>query len=493
MIFGSFCILGICIGNHGLAAAQGSGLVEEFASIVYDCDTGPDAMTNAFGKNIPRTCIDVPYDAGDGSTTATIERCYYTFVPESCTAGAANDPLDLPVVFEIHGLTSCPLNTALYTGWMEKAEEECFVVVWPIGTVDDDLFVKGCWNLPGFLRDDEYGEEGSNDVTTVPCCCFEESDEGGIGLPSEEPNDPLFLRMAIDSVVESFDATASETSLSIDRSRVYMAGHSNGCMTSLSMAALHSDVVAAVCCHAGTLITPFPSEYSPVPIWMAHGMKDTTVPFNGTVIMDMGVLGSLGMWSTENVLNYIAGRNDCGEAETTSLGSNGATLKRTNCTNNANVELVTLYESGHFPYLPVPGSPFSFLLDAPVDTTALAWEFCSSHSNPRQQQQQQDSSLDPTTTVPTPGVAPLDDTDDSEVDVVVADDGDDDGVVNTTIPSEAPAAARDEDKVLTDLSPTSSASRPMHKRGTLRRTIVLGVCIASLFLSSSFDQLLVGW
>jgi len=380
----SFCML--CISNHVLVAAQLELLSIDYFDRDYVCDVGPDVLTNAHGKDIPRTCIDVP--VGEGSTATTVERCYYTYVPESCMGDEnGENPLDLPVVFDIHGLSSCALFLSLYSGWKEKAEEECFVVVWPSGNVNDGLLINGCWNLPAFLRDEGYGTEGGNNVTTSPCCCFKSDDE--MGLPPKETNDPLFLRMAIDSVAESFDMESSNYygSISIDRSRVYMAGHSNGCITSLSMAALHSDVVAAVCCHAGTLLTPFPEQYTPVPIWMAHGLKDDIVKADGNIAFDLGPLfGKLGYWSTNDVLDYIGGRNDCREAETADIGESGATYRRTNCTNSADVELVMLYESGHLPYAPLPNNIFSyFVLNAPVDTTAMAWEFCSSYSNPPQQ------------------------------------------------------------------------------------------------------------
>jgi len=366
LVVGLLCILGI-----GLASADDPDANGDFESSVYQCDTGPDAMSDVFGKDIPRTCIQVP---NADWLSKTIERCYFTYVPESCQA--ANDPLKLPLVFDIHGLTSCPMYSARYTGWMEKAEEECLVVVWPIGNVNDNYATQGCWNLPGFL-------EGDGDVMTSPCCCFEFPDMS----TSKYPDDQLFLRMAIDSVVESFDAKPEKT-IAIDKSRVYMAGHSNGCMTSLAMAATHSDVVAAVCCHAGALITPFPQNYSPVPIWMAHGVKDEIIPFEGEVALDLGLLGKLGFWSFEDTMNYIADLNGCEEemVETTNLGEIGTAYKRTNCTNSADVESVILYNSGHNPYLPPTNSSFAEELDAAVDTTAMAWEFCSSYSNPHQEQ-----------------------------------------------------------------------------------------------------------
>lgn len=454
-LFGSFCLLGSIGNQHGLLLVAGQD---------FYCESSPNVMTNTFGKDIPQTCVNVPYDSGDNSTT-TIKRCFYTYVPEKCknTADAANtnstetDPLkaNLPLVFDIHGVTSCPYYSATYTGWMEKAEEECFVVVWPIGNSNDNFEDKPCWNLPGFLRDNDYGAIEGTDIPmgTSPCCCFEDSDEAAI--PSKEPNDPLFLRIAIDAVVKSFDDKSNDnvsanaennntnsSNISIDRSRVYMAGHSNGCMTSLAMAALYSDVVAAVCCHAGTLITPFPSDYSPVPIWMAVGMLDDVIPIEGVPIMDFGPSDVVGFWSIYDVRNYIASRNNCEELdETKSFGENENVIsyKHTNCTNNANVEFVTLSESAHQPYIPIPNSPLATYAETTVDTTTLAWNFCSSYSNPRAQ--------------------------------------------------ESIAASQDQVSIaelVTDpLGSSASRSRSMHKSGTISGTIVLGIGIG-IVLTSSF-------
>mmetsp|Transcript_24579 Transcript_24579/g.54110 ORF Transcript_24579/g.54110 Transcript_24579/m.54110 type:complete len:504 (-) Transcript_24579:258-1769(-) len=396
---------------------------------VLACDIGPDALTEFFGKSIPQTCIDVPYD-GDGSTTKTVKRCYYTYVPDSCKSvtatgdGEKNKELFLPLVLDSHGVGGCPLLSAQYTGWKEKAEEECFVLVWPVGFVSDEYLISPCWNLPGYLSD-------GNDVTTVPCCCFKEEDEADFKPPDKEPNDPLFLKMTIDAVIKDFEnedppeaqqqQSTDPVKISIDRSRVYMAGHSNGCMASLSVAALYSDSIAAVCCHAGSLVTGFPEdEYVPVPVWMTHGMKDGTIPYEGETIIDMMVFGSYGFWPLETIVEYVANSNGCVDEEAIDLYNNtnsgvdddssssnatsaGIVYKRTNCENNANVELVALFEAGHFPYalLPVNGGDaavnsnnlplFASFGDSPVeiDTTAMAWEFCSSHVNARIEEEQQ--------------------------------------------------------------------------------------------------------
>ena len=86
------------------------------------CDTGPDALTQAYGKSIPRTCLAVPY------YDTFMERCYYTYVPDPASAACRSNNSNvvtaeevrlLPLVFDIHGLTSCPLFQASYSGTCE--------------------------------------------------------------------------------------------------------------------------------------------------------------------------------------------------------------------------------------------------------------------------------------------------------------------------------------------------------------------------------------
>ena len=352
------------------------GIDNGIAQEQEECDFGPNALTSNYFKDIPQTCIEVPMENNADGLSGIMERCYYRYIPESC-----KDKEDLPLVFDIHGFGSCPLVSAFYTGWMQKAEKECFVVVWPSGTrnevaelglalgVGRGTFPGGCFNVPGFLESDEYGiTEDGNSISTTPCCCNEEA-----FVASKDPNDPLFLKMAIDQVVEDIPA--------IDRSRIYMAGHSNGCVASLAMAALYSDTIAAVCCHAGSIITPFPEDYNAVPIWMAHGTEDDTVPFEGA---DDG--NGFGAWSLNQAVDYIGAKNGCMEKTEIDLEENDASMVvQSNCNGGANVELLVLPGVNHFPYKWEPivqmlmGEAMSEGTIS-IDTTALAWEFCSRHT-----------------------------------------------------------------------------------------------------------------
>lgn len=79
-----------------------------------ECDFGAEAFTRRFGSDIPQTCFQT-----DGH-----RRCFYTFVPD-CAKGK------VPLVYDIHDARDCPVRFAEKSGWLEKARDECFVVVWP--------------------------------------------------------------------------------------------------------------------------------------------------------------------------------------------------------------------------------------------------------------------------------------------------------------------------------------------------------------------------
>jgi len=329
----------------------------------FFCDTGPNALTTAYSKPIPQTCIEVPV----GDEGKNRKRCFYTYVPKTCSQQEISEA---PLVVDVHGMGSCPLWSAGYTGWMEKAEEECIVVMWPNG--NENPMMPRCFNTPGFLTSEEItGITSEDDVTAMPCCCLDDTTL----MPRDEAMDPLFLKMAIDKVVEE----QSKEDVVIDTNRIYMAGHSNGCMISLAMAALYSDTIAAVACHAGAVLTPFPEDYTPVPIMMIQGMKDDIVPYDGKIMLDIPGLDPLGFLPMNQTITYLGNQNECTEDDFEDVfdekGIVGRTFKKSNCKGQANIEVVALFEAGHNPY-----SSEVFGDHTTVDTTAMAWDFVSARS-----------------------------------------------------------------------------------------------------------------
>jgi polyhydroxybutyrate depolymerase len=273
-----------------------------------------------------------------------LNRCWFSFVPSSTTTSSAS----VPLVVDMHGYTGCAEHNPYYTGWKEKAEENGFVVVWPQGTQ----------NLPG-------ASDASASWNAGEWCC---------GASAGKIDDVGFLRKVVDNSASVFN---------IDRLRVYMAGHSNGCAMAQRMAVQASDIVAAVACHAMYLVAAPSGDFAPVAIMEIHGTSDSVVPYDANW---GGALDNFEGWSE---LNQCQGS----PIETT---NDGYTLHaHRKCAEGSEVELITLPGVGHSPYQGSGG--------VAVDTTQLAWDFVQRFSKDTDSPAPTPA---PTTETPTPTFAP---------------------------------------------------------------------------------------
>lgn len=87
-----------------------------------ECDSygyGPDVLTQELGVDMPQVC----FDTGNSGQ----KRCYHTYVPPCVTDNTPN-----PVLMILHGSESCPVVNAKENGWIQKAQDECFVAVFPL-------------------------------------------------------------------------------------------------------------------------------------------------------------------------------------------------------------------------------------------------------------------------------------------------------------------------------------------------------------------------
>jgi len=289
-----------------------------------------------------------------------LTRCWYTYIPES--AKNRTDPV--PIVLDLHGYTGCAYSNSRYTGWESIAEEKGFAIIWPQGNMDASLTESTCWN--------------------AGACCCRSQDTVDSFLRPVDIDDTRFLRQVISNTVESVNNN-NDIMTTIDTKRIYLAGHSNGCMMGHAMAAYASDLVAAVCCHSGILVSDGVSpDYQPTPIHTVHGDLDIVVPYDSTT--------SWGLSMIENAMDnfeFWGATNGCKKNSTTVDSSNlYATHSFSDCTDNATVQLLQVFKAGHFPYLgfnvSYPGEPPNVEFTT-VDTTQLSWDFCSnyqSESNP---------------------------------------------------------------------------------------------------------------
>jgi len=328
---------------------------------------GPYVLTAFFLQDIPRTCFEFEGE----------KRCYFSYIPASCKKG---DFLQKPrpLVVDVHPLSGNPLLQAVISGWKQIAERECLIMMWPSGT--DYSLTEGVWNVPGGLRAADYGTEGGNNVTTVSCCY-------NLREPLPGPDDTLFLKKAIDHLVDKF-AKKQNNPVVVDTSRIYITGYSNGAVASLAVAGKHSDTIAGAAIFSGALLEPFAKTYSGVPVWFCHGVDDIRFPYDGMETWDPSVdepnfkpIPNVGIWSMEQVLGFMSKHNECSERSVTTIpggigGSNTTTLS--DCKHDASVELVTLTGVGHSPYkevIPSFGQTW-------FPVTEWAWDFLKTKSKP---------------------------------------------------------------------------------------------------------------
>lgn len=333
-----------------------------------ECDVGADALTKSLGVDTPQTCF--PTDNG--------KRCFYTYIPECATK-------DSPLVYDIHGLNGCPLISTTYTGWKEVADEECMVVVWPLGNVKRKETFAPCFAFPGGVKDLKILPNRG----ALPCCCFENGPitenipipQLQLPLPIALPPLPILVDYKKTKDMEFLRSVASYVArdvpintngrVTIDTKRIYFGGHSNGAVAGHAMAMRHSDFVACSCTHAGSLITPPGEDYSPVPIWFIHGTADAIMDYNG------GTIGPVMFFpSADSTFKRYIEMNGC-ESVNTEYITEGFIQRATDCVNNATVQFVSLYDIGHFPF---PNPEFGFgNRNTTYQSTKEAYKFCSGY------------------------------------------------------------------------------------------------------------------
>jgi len=174
--------------------------------------------------------------------TATVEvggRPVTVHVPSSYGRGHP-----APLVVALHGYTSSAQELESYLRLTPESDRRGFVYVYPDGSVDAQD--KRFWNA------------------TDACCSFF----------SPKPDDSRYLSDLI---------TRIEGTYRIDRTRVYLIGHSNGAFMAFRMACDHADQVTAIVALNGATWGDAarcrPSE--PVGVLAVHSRADETVAFGG--------------------------------------------------------------------------------------------------------------------------------------------------------------------------------------------------------------------
>jgi polyhydroxybutyrate depolymerase len=270
-----------------------------------------------------------------------VRRSYYVHVPTGY-----DGVTPLPVVLALHGAFSTARDLERYSGLSRLADRHGFLVVYPQGIGLGDLFRH--WN-------------------SGHCC----------GKARKlDLDDVGFALSAVDDVARRNP---------VDRSRVYVMGHSNGGMLAYRIAAERSDVVAAVAVVSATIGgTPsadepewtIPRPAHPVPVLAVHGRADENVPHDGG--RGSGSHGTSTTISVARSINLWVEADACDPRPQVEMTHDGRVERQTwfGCGDDTEVVLYSLEGWGH----EWPGGPVTEKLTEgdplrDFDAAEIIWEF----------------------------------------------------------------------------------------------------------------------
>ncbi|MBR3796841.1 MAG: dienelactone hydrolase family protein [Clostridia bacterium] len=166
-------------------------------------------------------------------------RRWITYVPSSYDGSKA-----VPVVMSIHGYTASMESMVEESRWWEIAEKEGFIVLFPQGYVRDIAM-----------------------MGNVPCAMW-------MGAAFKQLVPELDALTDVKCLNTILDMT--EAAYNVDKTRVYITGHSNGSMMTLSLAAENAERFAAIGPIAGFGQGAFTSTAN-IPTWLMCGEFETSM------------------------------------------------------------------------------------------------------------------------------------------------------------------------------------------------------------------------
>jgi polyhydroxybutyrate depolymerase len=176
-------------------------------------------------------------------------------------------PLDrpIPLLINLHGYTGTGASQSRYTFLDEAAVEAGIAYIAPTGSEDNQG--RTFWN------------------SNAACCNFNNSDVDDVAF--------------IDSLIEKFSTVAN-----IDRTRIYLFGHSNGSFMAYGYLCSGSKKVAAIAGLAGAMNTdPARCKSRPNNVLHIHGEQDETILYNGGSLFGAlytSAQATLDQWSAIN-------------------------------------------------------------------------------------------------------------------------------------------------------------------------------------------------
>ena len=250
-----------------------------------------------------------------------MDRAYRVFVPPTLDRRRP-----APLVLVLHGGANSVEDTVKTTRFDREAAAGDFIVAYPEGTRRE-------WN--------------------AGTCCG--------SAPSRNPDDVGYLTRVLDQV---------EADYSIDKTRVFVAGVSNGAMMAYRFACERADRVTAVGSVAGAVVVDGCRPSRPVSVLEIHGTEDQLIPYEGGKPSAVEAQNAPPYTSTPAMVRRWAEIDRCPPPSPPQVAGPVTTEAWEGCANGSAVSLVTVQGAGHIWFADGLG-PANGALDA----TATIWRF----------------------------------------------------------------------------------------------------------------------
>ena len=250
-----------------------------------------------------------------------LERCWLTLIPSEY-----NENKSYPLVVDMHGYTGTNWMMYNYSDWNRISEEHNVIIAYPQG-------YENSWN--------------------AGWCCGVSHDEG--------IDDVGFILKMVEIISANY---------SVNNSKIYASGHSNGCAMTQKLANAASHVFAAAGCMALYLLDDPSPSFSPTPIIEVHGILDIVIPYSNThsssIYFDTSLEGEQG--ALQNIAKW-AEMNGCSGTfpEMIEEYPDYSIQGYTDCEENVEVRLITLHMGDH--------NPYPYANPTGIETTQMVWDF----------------------------------------------------------------------------------------------------------------------
>lgn len=203
----------------------------------------------------------------DSVTVGSALRIAQTFLPKNYSPSTKHSPL----IVEFHGANQTPDSYASIAQFHNPEYQQEFIVVYPKGTGAIVGSFGQTWNAGN--------------------CCPNATSLG--------TNDVAFFNALLDALIARY---------SIDSTRVYVTGFSNGGMMAHRLACESSTRIAAIAAMSGglELNSPCAPRTTPMPVLHIHSVNDAVVPYNGGGALNLHPIEpAIATWVSLNGLQTV--------------------------------------------------------------------------------------------------------------------------------------------------------------------------------------------